>query len=110
MDRDLCVCCVLCLLDGVGPHATPIDAHHPHPPHAIDATPRPKMISARTTDRGRPDARRGDERAAAPQLQRERRAVGREARLREEQARGLARARHLRGNQTPTPHAIDATG
>ena len=48
------------------------------------------MISARTTDRGRPDARRGDERAAAPQLQRERRAVGREARRREEQARGLA--------------------
>ena len=51
------------------------------------------MISARPTDRGRPDARRGEERAAAPQLQRERRAVGREARRREEQARGLARAR-----------------
>ena len=52
------------------------------------------LILARTAYRGRPDARRGDERAAAPQLQRERRAVGREARLREEQARGLARARH----------------
>ena len=79
-------------------------------PHAIDATPRPKVISARTTDRGRPDARRGDERAAAPQLQRERRPVGREARLREEQARGLAGARHLRGINFSTPHAIDATG
>ena len=52
------------------------------------------MISARTVYRGRPDARRGDERAAAPQLQRERRAVGREARRREEEARGLAGARH----------------
>ena len=52
------------------------------------------MTSARTTYRGSPDARRGNEGAAAPQLQRERRAVGREARLREEQARGLAGARH----------------
>ena len=64
------------------------------------------MISARTAHRGRPDARRGDERAAAPQLQRERPAVGREARLREEQARGLTGARDLCGNQNfrrPTP-------
>ena len=52
------------------------------------------MISARTADRGRPDARRGDERAAAPQLQRAGRPVGRETGLREEQARGLAGARH----------------
>ena len=71
------------------------------------------MISARTTYRGRPDARRGDERAAAPQLQRERRPVGREARRREEQARGLAHARDLCGNQNfrhPTPSTQCFTG